>query len=246
MRQKRVKKISRRYAVTAESKEIPQKEISQKGTATPKLSLTRYVTHHSSRNPLTLRYIAPPLERGGILDGSISVDRFMRKDNEDIGGGAPQHFGFNSVTRLEERAQESEEAGDSWAEDNGISRLTSRPETFILQADTDGKSIAPHLFDSLSLRPGRGPGAHFDAASDPAKPRHLRSSRDNELKEEICRLLCREDTVDASRLQIEVVGGCVILRGMTATTSCLRYIETVISKVAGVREVASHVEIAGH
>lgn len=171
----------------------------------------------------------------------------MSKDTQLSKGGessSSENFGFGSAARLEEQIWECEEAGDSWAKETGIPDVpTRRDTTFVMHTDTDVTTFAPILSDTLSARVGSGPGAHFDAA-EVTKPRAYRSHHDEDVKGEICRLLCREDTVDASALQIEVTGGCVVLRGMTSTEECLRYIESVIAKVRGVRGVASHVSIS--
>jgi len=172
----------------------------------------------------------------------MSKDTQLSKGGE---GSSLETFGFGSTARLEEQIWECEEAGDSWAKETGIPDVPTRREstTFVMQNDTDATTFAPILSDTLSARVGRGPGAHFDTTSE-VKSRPGRSYHDEEVKGEICRLLCREDTVDASELQIEVTAGCVVLRGMIATEECLRYIESVVSKVRGVRGVASHVAIA--
>ena len=66
---------------------------------------------------------------------------------------------------------------------------------------------------------------------------------DEHIADEVNASLARHEAVDASDLEINVVGGVVTLRGTVADTRQKRLAESVVECVSGVRDVQSEIQV---
>ena len=73
-------------------------------------------------------------------------------------------------------------------------------------------------------------------------PKGYRRS-DDKIKEEVCRLLYQNHDVDASHIEVEVVDGCVDLKGHVPLTGMRGAAEDLIREISGVKDVHNHLHV---
>jgi hypothetical protein len=67
--------------------------------------------------------------------------------------------------------------------------------------------------------------------------------KDESILEDACETLFRSPTVDASEIQVEVIAGCIYLRGLVDNRAIKKEIERLVEDLPGVRNIQNEIKV---